>query len=64
MSSPNPVSPRPILRLKIGARKPLRESKTATLAEPSSAGKSKPGAQWSDEYKRRMQVEMDALSSR
>jgi hypothetical protein len=28
---------------------------------PTRAGKPKPGAHWSDEYKERMQAEMDAL---
>ena len=64
MSNPNPTSPRPTLKLKIGARKSPRETKTAPVAQSSNAGKSKPGARWSDEYKDRMQAEMDALASR
>jgi hypothetical protein len=62
MSNPNPTSPRPTLKLKIGARKSPREPKTGPVVTPSNnAGKSKPGAHWSDEYKQRMQAEMDML---
>jgi hypothetical protein len=64
MSNPNPASPRPILKLKIGARKSPREPKAAPVTPSSNASKSKPGARWSDEYKERMQAEMDALASR
>lgn len=59
----NPNSPRPTLRLKAGARKPAQPSKVST-AEPNSKAKLKPGAHWSDEYKARMQADMDALASR
>jgi hypothetical protein len=64
MSNPNPVSPRPTLKLKIGARKSPREPKTAPVTQSSNPDKSKPGAQWSDEYKQRMQADMNALVSR
>jgi hypothetical protein len=64
-SSANPPSlPRVTLKLKLGARKVPRESKTAPISRPSNNGKSKPGAHWSDEFKERMQADMDALSSR
>jgi len=46
------------LKLKAGARKSPRESKTP----PQNTGKLKPGAHWSDEYKERMQADMDALA--
>jgi hypothetical protein len=56
-----PASPRAILTLKVGARKSANKSRTP--AWPVSKGKStsKPGARWSDEYKQRMQLEMNAL---
>jgi hypothetical protein len=66
-SSSNPTSPRVTLKLKAGVRKTPRETKTppsAPIARPQSNGKSKPGAHWSDEYKERMQAEMDALTLR
>lgn len=61
MSNPNPLSPRPTLKLKIGARKSPREPRTAAVAPSSNVNKSKPGAQWSDDYKQRMQADMDRL---
>ena len=63
MSNPNPPSPRPTLKLKVAPR--VASSKSPST--PKSAAppqKTKPGAQWSDEYKERMQADMDALSSR
>jgi hypothetical protein len=67
-------SSRVTLKLPAGARKSPRESKTPPLPRPPNsnlqrpelqrAGKQKPGAHWSDEYKERMQAEMDALNSR
>jgi hypothetical protein len=61
-SSSNAPSNRPILKLKAGARKSPRESK-APLAppRPKDNSKLKPGAHWSDEYKERMQADMDSL---
>jgi hypothetical protein len=59
--SSNPSSSRTTLKLKIGARKSPRESKTLPTPRPQSTSKLKPGAQWSDEYKERMQADMDAL---
>jgi hypothetical protein len=64
-SSDNPSLPRVTLKLKPGVRKTPREVKTlptAPIPRPQSNGKSKPGAHWSDEYKERMQAEMDALT--
>ena len=63
-SSSNPTSPRATLKLKISARKPPRESKTASISRPQDNTKQKSGAHWSDEYKERMQADMDALASR
>lgn len=60
----NPTSPRVTLKLKAGARKSPRESKTPPLPAPHDKAKLKPGAHWSDEYKERMQADMDALTSR
>jgi hypothetical protein len=60
-SSSNPSSPRTTLKLKIGARKSPRESKTSPTPRQQNNSKFKPGASWSDEYKERMQADMDAL---
>jgi hypothetical protein len=60
----NPTSSRVTLKLKVGARKSARETKTAPLPQPLSKANLKPGAHWSDEYKERMQADMDALTSR
>jgi hypothetical protein len=60
MNNPNPSSPRPTLKLKAGARKPAQPSK-APAPQPDKRGKLKTGAHWSDEYKERMQADMDAL---
>ena len=61
-SSSSPTSPRATLKLKIGVRKSPRESKAPTLPQPRNTNKLKPGAHWSDEYKERMQADMDMLS--
>jgi hypothetical protein len=63
-SSPRP--PRPTLKLKVGARKSAHGArKSAVSGKPSITPhpdkKAKAGADWSDEYKRRMQEDMDAL---
>jgi hypothetical protein len=63
-SPPNPTSSRVTLKLKVGARKSARESKSQPLPQPLSKANQKPGAHWSDEYKERMQADMDALTSR
>jgi hypothetical protein len=60
-SSSNPSSSRTTLKLKIGARKSPRESKTSPTPRQQINSKLKPGAHWSDEYKERMQADMDAL---
>ena len=60
-SSSNPTSSRATLKLKVGARKSPRESKTPPLAKPQSKANLKPDARWSDEYKERMQADMDRL---
>jgi hypothetical protein len=60
-SPSNPALSRATLKLKVGARKAARESKTAPVTQSSNSSKSKPGAHWSDEYKERMQADMDAL---
>jgi hypothetical protein len=63
-SSSNPASSRVTLKLKVGARKSARESKTPPPPQPQGKATLKPGAHWSDEYKERMQADMDALISR
>ena len=62
--SPNPKLPRVTLKLKAGGRKSPRESKTPLDPQPRSKADLKPGAHWSDEYKERMQADMDSLASR
>jgi hypothetical protein len=63
-NSSNPPSSRVTLKLKAGARKPVEESKSqpAPAPRPQNKVNQKPGAQWSDEYKQRMQADMDALT--
>jgi hypothetical protein len=63
-SSSNPTSSRATLKLKAGVKKSPRESKTPPSPRPQNTSKLKPGAHWSDEYKERMQADMDALMSR
>ena len=36
-------------------------NQTAPVTQSNGASKSKPGAHWSDEYKARMQADMDKL---
>jgi hypothetical protein len=63
-NSSNSGSPRVILKLKPGARKSPRESRTDPHPQPPGKARLKPGAHWSDEYKERMQADMDLLISR
>jgi hypothetical protein len=63
-SPSDPTSPRVTLKLKAGARKPPIESKSLPIPSPRSKANLKPGAHWSDEYKERMQADMDALTTR
>jgi hypothetical protein len=63
-SSQDPKSPRVTLKLKAGVRKSPRETKTPPDPQPHSKANLKPGAHWSDEYKERMQADMDLLASR
>jgi hypothetical protein len=64
MDNSNPTSSRPTLKLKAGARRPAEPKKVFIPQQDNKKGKLKPGAQWSDEYKERMQADMDALVSR
>jgi hypothetical protein len=64
MHQSNPSTPRFTLKLKAGARKSPRESKTPAHPIPQSKLSVKPAAAWSDELKDRMQKDMDALMSR
>jgi hypothetical protein len=61
-SSSTPPTSRVTLKLKVGARKSARENKTPPAPQPHSKANLKPGAHWSDEYKERMQADMDALT--
>jgi hypothetical protein len=57
-SPSNPTPSRVTLKLKGAARKSPRESKTPPLLQAPGKSQGKPGAQWSDEYKSRMQSDM------
>jgi hypothetical protein len=59
-SPSNPTSSRATLKLKAGARRPASEGKTP-LPRAHSKANGKPDAHWSDEYKERMQADMDDL---
>jgi hypothetical protein len=61
MNHLNPASPRSTLTLKVGAMKVVRPKKASAGLQPQKDSKSKPGARWTDEYKERMQADMDAL---
>jgi hypothetical protein len=63
-SSSSDPKPRVTLKLKAGVQKAPREIKAAPAPQAPSKAKSKPGAHWSDEFKQRMQADMDALASR
>jgi hypothetical protein len=43
---------------------PAAANKAPATAQPDKKAKLKPGAHWSDEYKDRMQADMDALAGR
>jgi hypothetical protein len=64
MQESSPIAPKLTLKLKAGVRKAPRESKLAPHPKPQGKLNQKPGAAWSDEYKQRMQEDMDALISR
>jgi hypothetical protein len=68
-SSSNPTSSRVTLKLKGAARKPSAERKAPLIPRPQIKPNRpqikpnvKPDAHWSDEYKQRMQADMDALT--
>jgi hypothetical protein len=63
MSDSNPANPRPVLKLKVTPRKRSPEVETPPPRAQGKLGQ-KPGSAWSDEFKRQMQEDMDALSSR
>jgi hypothetical protein len=60
----SPPSTSRTLKLKVGARRPADLSKPTSIPQPDKRPKLKPGAHWSDEYKERMQADMDALRGR
>jgi hypothetical protein len=61
--SSTPTKSRVTLKLKGAARKSPDESKATPIARTPSKPNLKPGAHWSDEYKKRMQADMDELAS-
>jgi hypothetical protein len=53
---------RPTLKLKVAARRSADAPSKAPVSQPTDKkSRLKPGADWSEEYKRRMQEDMDAL---
>jgi hypothetical protein len=60
-SNPQNSASRQILKLKTAPRKSPREVKTPA-PRPHSKLADKPNAAWSDEFKRQMQEDMDALT--
>ena len=60
-SNPSNTPSRTLLKLKTAPRQSPREVKTPP---PKAQGKlaQKPDASWSDEFKRRMQADMDGLA--
>ena len=63
-SPSNPTSARVTLKLKGAARKPPEDNKAPPVPQPHGKPNAKPGAHWSDEYKRRMQADMDKLTGK
>jgi len=63
-SSSNPTSSRVTLKLKGAARKSSDKSNAPPIPPSQSKPNLKPGAHWSDEYKKRMQADMDELTSK
>jgi len=68
MDNSNPPSnasgSRVTLKLKGAARKAPEADKAPPAPPPAGKSSLKPGAHWSDEYKRRMQADMDKLTSK
>ena len=63
-SNSDPTPSRFTLKLKTGPRKAAAPVSNPPVPRPQSQANQKPGAEWSDEYKQRMQADMDALASR
>jgi hypothetical protein len=61
---PDSTSRRVTLKLKGGALKAPQEDTTRVIPQAQKTSKQKPGANWSDEYKQRMQSDMDGLRQR
>jgi hypothetical protein len=57
-------APRVTLKLKGAPRKAAAPPKAEPLPQSPRKSSQKPGAAWSDEYKERMQADMDALAGR
>jgi hypothetical protein len=62
--SSNPTPPRVTLKLKGAPRKPSDDIKAPAVPQPHGKPNVKSGAHWSDEYKRRMQADMDKLTGK
>ncbi len=60
-SSSNPTPSRGTLKLKGAPRKLSDDIRAPLIPQPRDKPNAKPGAHWSDEYKRRMQADMDKL---
>jgi hypothetical protein len=46
----------------VAPRKPPVDTKPTATTKPRSKASQKPGAYWSDDYKRKMQEDMDRLA--
>ena len=62
--SSSPAASRVILSLKAGVQRQARPSKAPPQVRPQTKASLQPGARWSDEYRDRMQADMNALTSR
>jgi hypothetical protein len=63
-SSSTPTSSRITLKLKGAARKASDKSNAGPKPLPHNKPNVKPGGHWSDEYKKRMQADMDELTGK
>jgi hypothetical protein len=63
-STLEPALSRATLKLKAGARRPPKAKKATSMSPPQNQSKLKTGAHWSDDYKQRMQQDMDLLMTR
>jgi hypothetical protein len=63
-NSSSPASARSTLKLKVARKVSPPPAKAPPLPQPPRQAAQKFGATWADEYKARMQADMDALATR